>query len=700
MRPVKLWPHLTLFALLFAVLGGVGAALWVRHEQNVEAEELQSAARIERIDGQVGINNSLVGEPESSWIQATPNMPVSVGDRIYTRNNSRAAIAFTGRNFARLNDGSALDVISLSDRRTQLALRDGSALFDVGYLQPGDLFEVATPYGAVDLNQPGLYEVGINNDGSSWISVLSGLAQVVGLAGSGQINKGEMLTLLGQTAADIALSRLDPTYAGGLANDYYSYRYPYLYDGRYQDYNAYLSDPYYYDPYRRYTSYQYASDEIPGLYDLDYYGDWQDVNGYGYAWRPRVDQGWAPYQSGYWTNDYPYGLTWVSNEPWGYAPYHYGRWAYVNNQWFWVPERVRTDPIYSPAMVAFLPFNGSDVVGWVPLAPGDAYVPRYYDENWRPHYYNRGDLTPQQVVNLHVPGAVTIVPWEDFHNDIDRRRIRRGDRELLATTRPVLDPLMDGPLRNAVLHSAWGRGKIDLPPGIARKLDETRVVSGSGVPAFPFRRDLAKRLRVESVPENAKSARMQFRDERKTERRRDDVRWPAETNARESERRNPNERVQQEQLRRDRDRQSVQQAQGERVAAMRAERMRAEREQRGGIHRQQAARAEQQRQWLERGAAGRVQQQQGRKQEQRVKEAPRQRYVAPSVPVQPREQRQVVPSHERRQTNRGAEQQSPRQNQSIDQKRARPVEVRPDHQQKSGGQPQKERGNGKGRGRP
>jgi hypothetical protein len=50
-------------------------------------------------------------------------------------------------------------------------------MFDVGYLAPGELFEVATPYGAVDFQQPGLYNVGINN-GNVLVSVLSGLAQV------------------------------------------------------------------------------------------------------------------------------------------------------------------------------------------------------------------------------------------------------------------------------------------------------------------------------------------------------------------------------------------------------------------------------------------------------------------------------------------------------------------------------------------
>jgi len=518
MRKLRVWPHLTIIATLVAVLAGVGVAFWLRHVQNAKAEELQTAARVERIEGQVAINNLSADGLTTEWVEAVHNTPVSVGDRIYTRESSSAALAFSGRNFARLNLNSEINVLALSDRRTQLALRDGSALFDVGYLPSGGLFEVATPVGAVDFYEPGLYEVGLNDDGSAWISVLSGLAQVVGLAGSGQISKGEMLTLLGQTAASVALARIDPGYAGGLLDDYYGYRYPNQYDGRYRDYNVYLNDPYYFDPYRRYQSYQYASDYIPGLYDLDHYGDWIDVSGYGYSWRPRVDTGWAPYQSGYWVNDYPYGPTWISNEPWGYAPYHYGRWAYVNNQWFWIPERVSTQPLYAPALVAFLPLNQNGI-GWVPLAPGDPYAPRYYDSNWQPHYLHRIDLTPQQVINLDVPGAITIVPWDSFDDYIYRDRISRGDRHSIAGVQPVLEPLLDTPLRNAALRSAWGRGKIDLPPGIARKLDDTRVFANADLPDFRFgRRDLGTRRLVDRAPEQARRAELKVRDERQPDR--------------------------------------------------------------------------------------------------------------------------------------------------------------------------------------
>ena len=512
MNNLKVWPHLTIAAVVIAVLTGVGVALWMKHDRTASAAELPNAARIQRVEGEVALDNTgATDAQQDQWIAATANQPFSVGDRIYTRDNSRASLAFTGRNFARLNPNTSLDVISLDDARTQLALRDGSAMFDVGYLDSGDLFEVATPYGAVDFQQPGLYNVGIS-DGQVLVSVLSGLAQVVGMGGSGQISKGEMLTLLGSTAADVVLSQIDGRDAGYQVDDYYGYQYPQYYDGRYRDYNVYVNDPYYFDPYRRTTSYQYVNSYVPGLYDLDYYGDWRNVDGYGHAWAPRVDAGWMPYQDGYWYTDYPYGPTWVSNEPWGYAPYHYGRWAFVGDRWYWVPDRMNVTPAYSPALVAFVPFGNNDI-GWVALGPGDVYVPRYYNTSWQPYYLTRGDLHPR-VVNLAVPGAVTVVSIDEFTRGIDFRRARRADRNLLASVNPTLDPLLFTPLRNAVVNSAWGRGKKDIPPGIARKLRDTTVITSTAPIATRFRPDIAKSLRVETVSDRAKGQKFKVRDER------------------------------------------------------------------------------------------------------------------------------------------------------------------------------------------
>lgn len=579
MNRIKLWPHGIIAVVVVAVIAGLGAYFWMTRD-SASAEELPYAARIQRVEGEVVFSDDRANtDANSQWTAATANQPFSEGDRIYTHHNARTSLAFTGRNFARLDPNTSLDIVSLRDRRTQLALRDGAAMFDVGYLGSGELFEVATPHGAISFDEPGLYNIGFDQNGDVLVSVLSGLAQVVGLGGSGQVSKGEMLTLLGQAASELALSRLNRQDAGYQVDDYYRYQYPNSYDGRYSNYDAYLDDPYYYDPYQRSVSYQYVNSNIPGVYDLDQYGDWQNVGNHGYAWRPRVDAGWVPYQQGQWTNNYPYGPTWVSSEPWGYAPYHYGRWVNEGNQWYWIPEGVRTTPSYAPALVAFVPLDANQI-GWVPLGPGDPYAPRYYDDNWQPHYLTRTNVVPSQLVNFGIPGAVTVVPVDAWGRPIDRRSIRQIDQQRLASTRATLDPLTLTPLRNAVIHSAWGRGKTNLPPGIAKKLYDTPVYVGAEIRQSKFRKDLAKSMRVARVSDNDRNRKFKVRDERKDERhesqqadrgRRQEIdRLNVEAKKGNREARQQVRQLEQQQRRATRDqdkaqRQAQQQPQGERV---------------------------------------------------------------------------------------------------------------------------------------
>src|SRR5258708_19471022 len=163
MNRIKLWPHGILIVLAFASVAAIAAALWTKYERTAEAKALPNAARIERVEGQVGVSQSL-DNSNSQGVEAKANSSMTGGDRIYTRENSRSQIAFTGRNFATVDPNTALDVLDLSAQRTQIALRNGSALFDVG--APAELFEVATPCGAVDFEQPGMYQVGITQNGN------------------------------------------------------------------------------------------------------------------------------------------------------------------------------------------------------------------------------------------------------------------------------------------------------------------------------------------------------------------------------------------------------------------------------------------------------------------------------------------------------------------------------------------------------
>ncbi len=512
MNRIRFWPVGALIVLGIAVIAAIGTAVLFRYQRTAKASDLPNAARIERVDGQVGINQSSDNSANSQWTAATANMPVGVGDRVYTKDNSKTQIAFTGRNFATVDANTALDLLELSEARTQVALREGSALFDVGSVPSRGLFEVATPCGAVDLQQPGLYQVVINDNGNASATAFSGEAQVVGQAGSRTIEKGESLAISCQGGG--VISRVEPNQAGTLVDNYYRYRYPKSYDGRYRSYYTYLDDPYYYEPSRRYASYNYVSEYVPGIDDLDDYGDWQYVSDYGYCWHPREYASWAPYQSGYWTMDYPYGLTWVSNEPWGYAPYHYGRWAYTSNEWYWVPGSTSSYPAYSPALVAFLPIGDSSVA-WVALGPSDPYVTRYYDPNWQPAYAYPNNVVVERVVNIDVPGAVTVVPSQDFARVIDPRVIERVDQRTFAKVHPVLDPLAVDPLRRAAFQTREARTRIDVPRQVEQRFN-TAVVASTTPVAPPFRKDLARAMKVESLPARAKNQKLQISDQRAT----------------------------------------------------------------------------------------------------------------------------------------------------------------------------------------
>ena len=113
-----------------------------------------------------------------------------------------------------------------------------------------------------------------------------------------------------------------------------------------------------------------------------------------------------------------------------------------------------------------------------------------------------------------MPGAVTVVPVDAWGRAIDPRNIKRIDSRVLASLRPTLDPLTLTPLRNAVIHSAWGRGKIDLPPGIAKKLRDTPVFVSGDIRESASRKDLARSMRVERVSDTARKQKFKFKDER------------------------------------------------------------------------------------------------------------------------------------------------------------------------------------------
>ena len=130
------------------------------------------------------------------------------------------------------------------------------------------------------------------------------------------------------------------------------------------------------------ASARYVSDDVVGYEDLDDQGTWTPSADYGAVWYPNsVPDGWAPYQTGYWSYIAPWGYTWVDAQPWGFAPFHYGRWIWGGRSWGWIPSPPRPNrgvyirPIYAPALVAWV--GAGAAVAWVALGPHEVYVPSY-----------------------------------------------------------------------------------------------------------------------------------------------------------------------------------------------------------------------------------------------------------------------------------------------------------------------------------
>lgn len=507
---------LAVFIVGILAIAAAGVLLIVRPGMNksdntVQASVIPFAARLDKMDGDVGIarqTDTQQGDSYQGWTKATVNAPISLGDRIYSSAGSKAAISINRNNYIRLNPNTSLDVISLSEGNTQLALREGACVFDVGELDSGETYEIATPNGAVDFTQPGLYQVGIDNGGDTVVSVLNGACQVAGFAGSGEVSKGQIITLAAAEAAEAIVSDLSPEVAAPIVNDYYSYRYQDDYDGRYSDYNAYESDPnYYHQSYRQSASYQYIPEdaEIAGVEDLDHYGDWQDVPNYGQCWSPRsTSADWAPYRDGYWSDDRTLGLTWVSNERWGWAPYHYGRWAHVNQQWFWVPAEITRHSTYAPALVAFIAPR-ADTVGWVPLGPGDAYVPRYYDRNYQPRYAgSRGDIdryvNVTNIVNYHDESAITVVSINQFTRVITPATVLRPDRDWREHARPIADPYAVPTVSQIARTLESSRPVVVVPLESQRSFDRPVMVRHHPVGPSSTT-NVAETFKVQTVPD-------------------------------------------------------------------------------------------------------------------------------------------------------------------------------------------------------
>ncbi len=367
---------------------------------------------------------------ETDWARATVNWPLVSGDRLWSDAASRAELQLGGAEL-RLGAFTSITLLNVDDRTAQVRLAQGSLNLRIWRLDRDQSFEVDTPNLAFSIRRPGSYRIDVKADGESTVlSVRAGEAEVSAEGSAFIVGQGRSFRFRGAGLRDyesVTIGRPDDFDRWASARD-----------GRWQ----------------HSVSARYVSRELIGYQDLDTYGSWRPVAGYGNVWTPRrVAADWAPYRDGHWAWIAPWGWTWVDAAPWGFASSHYGRWARLESAWCWVPGPVAAVPVYAPALVAFIGAGnfgrpGADQVGWFPLGPTDVYRPAYVvsrDYFTRvntsntvinvtniTNVYNNINVSRVTYVNQQVPGAVIAVPATTFV------QARPVGREALRVTRDMV----------------------------------------------------------------------------------------------------------------------------------------------------------------------------------------------------------------------------------------------------------------------
>ncbi len=341
------------------------------------------------------------------WSPATQNFPVTSGNAYWTEPQASATIEI-GDDQIVMDGGTELDVTTLDQSQFTASEPQGAIFLGLRDLPEGQALTVTTPRGAVQITQPGTYEIvaGDTNDPTS-VTVVTGAAHVTA--------NGVDLNVTARQSASITGADTFQGSVGAMSPD--------------QFLTAQLQ---HFQPQQQQSAPPQVAQQVrymTGGSALSQYGTWSQSSSYGQVWYPSsVGADWAPYRQGHWAYVAPWGWNWVDDEPWGFAPFHYGRWINDGGRWGWVAgggdDYGGGYPVYAPALVGFVGFGpgvlggaafGLGVgfgigagVGWFPLGYREAYVPWYHTSDGYFRNVNRYSVQNYRNITINNYRNVTI----------------------------------------------------------------------------------------------------------------------------------------------------------------------------------------------------------------------------------------------------------------------------------------------------
>ena len=306
----------------------------------VRLSDVQGDVRIDRNTGQ-------------GFERAFLNLPITQGAKIRTGENGMAELEFEDGSSLRLTPHTAIVV-------TELSLRDSGGKLSGVHLEQGmayinffggadDEFDVAFARETLALKHATHVRIALG-DADAVVAVFKGEADVVTPTGPVEVAKGH--------SASFNLSDDKHRLVNDVDADPYD-----SWDKQQSQYQQQYSAK----SYSNYSPYAY------GTSDLNYYGNFFSVPGYGTLWQPYfAGAGWDPWMNGAWAFSPGMGYGWVSGYPWGWTPYHYGTWNYLPLYgWVWQPGGAWMGSNASPT---FLNPPTGFVAPRAPTIPGERVI--------------------------------------------------------------------------------------------------------------------------------------------------------------------------------------------------------------------------------------------------------------------------------------------------------------------------------------
>jgi hypothetical protein len=310
----------TWLALVVGLVLAVIPAFAESHVRIVRLSEVQGTVEVDRGTGQ-------------GFEKASLNMPMVEGMKLAAKADGRAEVEFEDGSTVRITPDTRIDFshLSLEDSGAHvstLTLMQGMAYVDYTAKGKGDAFTFQFKDEKVRPEQAAHFRVHLQ-EANAILAVFNGELKVDGPSGQVEVskNKSVIFDLANQNKYTLA-KNVDELPFDAWDKQQTKYQQAYASRGSANNY------PYTY-----------------GVSDLNYYGNYANVPGYGTMWQPYfAGAGWSPFADGSWMFYPGFGYTWVSPYPWGWMPYRYGSWAFVPGfGWGWQP--------------------GAFAGGWYPVVP-------------------------------------------------------------------------------------------------------------------------------------------------------------------------------------------------------------------------------------------------------------------------------------------------------------------------------------------